>query len=378
MAKPRTEFVGQPRTALVGQPRAGLVGKVPPAKPASPVIGPLGDPGSLYHEMRRFLEWRLEKNHSIHTITLHEKYLRYFVLWCDERGLTRPQEITRPVLERYQRHLFLYRKAGGQPLAASSQGMRVGAIRAWFKWLVRSRRILSNPASDLDLPRKGQSLPKHILTAEEAERVLAMPDLGTEAGVRDRTMMELLYSTGMRRLELARLQVFDVDHDRGTVMIRQGKGKKDRVVPVGDRALAWVARYRDKVRPGLAGPLDDGTLFLNRYGEGLHPEWLTRMVREYVEASGIGKRGSCHLFRHTCATLMLEGGAEVRFIQAMLGHARLDTTQIYTQVSIRKLKDIHTATHPARLVRQASAAAEADPEAAALLADLADEPGSDA
>jgi integrase/recombinase XerD len=349
----------------------------PPPRAASP-IGPLGDPGSLYHEMRRFLEWRLEKNHSVHTIVLHEKYLRYFILWCDERGLTRPQEITRPILERYQRHLFLYRKAGGQPLAASSQGMRVGAIRAWFKWLVRNRRILSNPASDLDLPRKGQSLPKHILTAAEAERVLAMPDLGTTAGVRDRTMLELLYSTGMRRLELLHLQVFDVDHDRGTVMIRQGKGKKDRVVPVGDRALAWVARYRDAVRPGLAGPLDDGTLFVNRYGTGLHPEWVTRMVRLYVEASGVGKRGSCHLFRHTCATLMLEGGAEVRFIQAMLGHARLDTTQIYTQVSIRKLKDIHTATHPARLVRQASAAAEPDAEGAALLADLADEPGSDA
>jgi integrase/recombinase XerD len=132
------------------------------------------------------------------------------------------------------------------------------------------------------------------------------------------------------------------------VMVRQGKGKKDRMIPIGARALAWVAKYREDVRPDMACGADDGTLFLTTLGEAFVAGRMTQMVRGYVTAADTGKRGSCHLFRHTMATLMLENGADIRFIQAMLGHAELSTTQIYTQVSIRALKQIHTATHPGR------------------------------
>ena len=149
-------------------------------------------------------------------------------------------------------------------------------------------------------------------------------------------------------MELMNLQVFDVDAERGTVMVRQGKGKKDRMVPIGERAIAWVEKYRDDVRPELATGAAEGTLFLTHLGEGFSPNRLTQLVREYVQAAEIGKSGSCHLFRHTMATLMLENGADIRYIQAILGHAELSTTQVYTQVSIRQLKAIHTATHPAR------------------------------
>src|SRR5471030_3250499 len=138
-------------------------------------------------------------------------------------------------------------------------------------------------------------------------------------------------------------------------MSRQGKGKKDRMIPIGERALAWITKYRDDVRPHFVLGQDDGTLFLPQQGKGLSPNQLPKLVREKIEKPNIGKRGSCHLFRHTMATLMLENGADIRFIQAMLGHVSLNTTQIYTQVSIRALKEIHTATHPARLQRQHSA-----------------------
>ena len=201
----------------------------------------------------------------------------------------------------------------------------------------------------LDMPRMDRRLPRHILTVKEAEAVLAVPDLETSTGLRDRAMLEVLYSTGMRRMELMNLQVFDVDTERGTVMIRQGKGKKDRMVPIGDRAVAWIEKYRDDVRPELATGADEGTLFLTLLGEAFAPNRLTQLVREYVQAAGTGKSGSCHLFRHTMATLMLENGADIRYIQAILGHAELSTTQVYTQVSIRQLKAIHTATHPARM-----------------------------
>src|SRR5471030_3341592 len=134
-------------------------------------------------------------------------------------------------------------------------------------------------------------------------------------------------------------------------MSRQGKGKKDRMIPIGERALAWITKYRDDVRPHFVLGQDDGTLFLTQQGEGFSPNRLTQLVREHIEKANIGKRGSCHLFRHAMATLMLENGADVRFIQAMLGHADIKTTQVYTRVSIRALKDIHTATHPVRLTR---------------------------
>jgi integrase/recombinase XerD len=165
-------------------------------------------------------------------------------------------------------------------------------------------------------------------------------------GLRDRAVLEVLYSTGVRRSELAHLSLFDLDHERQTLMVRQGKGRRDRFVPLGERARSWVARYLAEVRPALASEPDDGTLFLTADGTAFSPDRLTQIARGYVEASGVDKVGACHLFRHTMATLMLEGGADIRYIQAMLGHAELSTTQIYAQVSIRALQAVHEATHP--------------------------------
>jgi integrase/recombinase XerD len=130
-------------------------------------------------------------------------------------------------------------------------------------------------------------------------------------------------------------------------MVRQGKGKKDRLLPIGKRALEWIARYLEESRPLLLVNTNEHTLFLSTLGQALEPDSLTEYVRHYIDLADIGKKGSCHLFRHTMATLMLENGADVRYIQAMLGHARLETTQIYTQVSIRKLQKVHALTHPA-------------------------------
>jgi integrase/recombinase XerD len=137
------------------------------------------------------------------------------------------------------------------------------------------------------------------------------------------------------------------------VIVRQGKGRKDRMIPIGERALSWIERYLIEVRPSLLiGDAAGATLFLTRAGQAFTPDQLSLLVKNYIVAADIGKSGSCHLFRHTMATLMLENGADIRYIQAMLGHVKLETTAIYAQVSIRKLKEIHTATHPARMTRQ--------------------------
>lgn len=310
------------------------------------------DPDGFAAHLERFLSALAIRNYSPATIADRRHGLSVFILWCAERGIERPTHVTKPILERYQRHLYYHRKPNGEPLSFRTQAQRMVPIRAWFRWLARENHILSNPASELELPRPEKRLPAVVLTADEAEAVMAVPDIAAPLGLRDRAMLELLYATAIRRSELIGLRLFDVDYPRGALIVRQGKGNKDRVVPLGERAKAWLAAYRDRVRPGLVAGRDPGILFLSRDGRALDPKRLSEKVRGYVDAAGIGKPGSCHLLRHTAATLMLEGGADIRFIQALLGHESLETTQIYTRVSVTKLAQIHAATHPgARLAR---------------------------
>jgi integrase/recombinase XerD len=292
------------------------------------------------------------RNYSEYTVKNRRVHIGFFLDWCNDRSLTEPVEVTRTVLESYQRHVFNYRKKSGEPLSFTGQHDRIVPLRVWFRWMARHHHILHNPASELELPRLGVRLPKAVLTAAEAERVIERTNVHDPLGLRDRAILETLYSTGMRRLELVNLKLWDLDLERTTVTIRQGKGKKDRIIPLGDRAAAWVRKYLDESRPQLAAEPDDRIVFLSNAGEPFSLDYLTEAVRGYVEAADLGKHGACHLFRHTMATLMLEGGADIRFIQAMLGHADLKTTQIYTHVAIRQLQEIHRATHPAKLERE--------------------------
>lgn len=296
----------------------------------------------------QFYEWMEFTNYSPDTIKKRRTYLGFFFDWCEERNLERVADISRPVIERYQKYLFHKKKANGKPLSVRSQHTRLVPVRAYFKWLARKNHILYNPAADIDMPKLGFQLPRAVFTISEAEEVLSIPNISTATGLRNRAILEVFYSTGMRRSELMRLGIYDIDRDRGTLIIRQGKGKKDRVIPIGERALLWMEKYLNESRHKFVMEPDEHVLFITEQGEPFTPNRLTQMVRETIDKADIGKRGSCHIFRHTMATLMLENGADIRFIQQMLGHAKLETTQIYTRVSIRQLKDVHSATHPAK------------------------------
>jgi len=317
-------------------------------------VGDVTDPRGMARLSSAHLEWMRVQNYSEQTVKGREKHLRRFTVWCEERSITRPTDVTKPILERYARWLYHHRKDDGRPLSFGSQYGQLMGVRMFFRWLARHNHILSNPASELELPRRERRLPKHVLTITEAEAVINQSDINDPLGVRDRAMLETFYSTGMRRMELVGLKIFDMDFERGTVIVRQGKGKKDRMIPIGDRALVWIEKYLREVRPSLVVEPDDGSLFLTKDGTPLIADHLSSLVKRYVEAANTGKSGACHLFRHTMATLMLEGGADVRYIQQMLGHSRLETTEVYTHVSIRTLKAVHSATHPARLQRASS------------------------
>jgi integrase/recombinase XerD len=315
-------------------------------RPATPIGDPT-DPAGMGRAVADYLAW-LEVHHFARaTIMDRTKCLKLLVAWLAERGITRPDQVTKPILEAYQRHLFWRRKPDGTPLSAQTQAGYLSAARVLFRFLARDNRVLYNPAADLVMPRFERRLPRTILTAVEVEEVLAMPDLATPVGLRDRAILEVLYSTGMRRQELLNLGVADIDAERGVVLIRLGKGGRDRVVPIGARSVAWVDRYLLEARPKLVVLPDDGLLFVTTDGTEFTPGRLSDLVTAYVERSAVPKHGSCHMIRHTCATLMLEGGADVRYVQELLGHANLTSTQIYTHVSIRALKAVHDLCHPA-------------------------------
>lgn len=309
-------------------------------------VGDPSDPEGIFACMQRYLEYLGVKGHTPMGIYNVERYVRAFMRWCEPRALARPAQITKADLEIYQRYLFHHRKANGEPLSIFSQRSALVPLRGFFRWLARESYIPRDPAVDIELPRIQHILPHQILTAVEAERVLRQPDTRDPIGTRDRAMLEMLYSTGLRRMEIANLRVSDIDDERSLVFVCQGKWRKDRWVPVSQRAMRWIHRYLKKVRPLTVAHPDDGTLFLTRNGLPFNESWLSTTISNYVKKARLGKTGGCHLFRHTMATLMLENGADIRFIQAMLGHADLKSTQIYTHVSVGQLKAVHSATHP--------------------------------
>lgn len=314
---------------------------------------------------------------SAHTVATREASLRRFIAWCDERGLQQPTEISRPILERYQRHLYAYRKKDGQPLSLHAQIQYLQSVRSWFAYLARDNHIPFNVAQAVEPPRRPRRLPRGVLSEDQVATILQGPDTATLSGIRDRAILELMYATGLRRGEVFQLKLADIDAERGTVFVSEGKGRKDRYVPISDNALDWLSKYLVDVRFLLVIPPDDNHVFLTDYGEPFTDNRLTDLVRHYVRKAGI-EYGACHLFRHAMATHMLEHGADIRFIQAMLGHTELGTTTIYTHVALKKLKAVYDRAHPAQ--RQRHPARTSDAQQAALsrlLAVLEDEAEND-
>jgi integrase/recombinase XerD len=313
----------------------------------------------LFGLMEEHFGWLLVNGYSPDTVRTRRIAIRRFLHWLYTQGIADPREVRRSTLVDYQRALFVHRKRNGQPMALSSQIGCLAPLKTWFKWLSRERHIGRDPALAMRLPKLPRRLPRALLSVREVESILAQPDPSTPAGLRDRAMLELLYSTGLRRMEIARLAPQDVDLVRRIVFVREGKGRRDRVVPLGERACDWMRRYTEAACAPL--PADPAAaLFLTDQGNPVSREFVASRVKRYMHRAGVRKTGSAHLFRHACATHMLDNGADIRIIQALLGHARLETTELYTHVSIRKLCKVHAATHPTGRIRRTDTTAVAD------------------
>lgn len=315
---------------------------------------PTGD-GTLGRLALDYLQGLETQGYSQHTVRGRTAHLRYFLVWANGIGAKKPEDISRDLLEHYRYELHRIRKISGGPLSRHTKHDRMANVLRFTRWLAGIGRLNEDPAFGVALPLRSRRLPKAVLTAQEAECVLAQPDTSTVLGLRDRVILEVLYATGLRRQELIDLTNTALDLARGVVMVRHGKGRKDRVVPLSRRAAGWILKYIDRSRPQLVRDTFCDRLVVTTHRGPMSPERMSVIVRRYVDVADIGKKGSCHLFRHTLATLMLEGGADLRYVQAMLGHADISTTQIYTRVAAKALKKVHEQTHPGVLTRASRA-----------------------
>ena len=220
----------------------------------------------------------------------------------------------------------------------------VSSLRGYFAFAAAEGAIEVDPTALLESPRSARYLPS-VLTIEEIEKILAAVDTKKRGGVRDRAMLETLYATGMRVSELAGFIMENILWEEGLVRIF-GKGSRERIVPIGEVALDWIKQYYETERPFLARPDSDSTVFLNVRGKALSRMGIWKIIQYYTGMAGIGKHVSPHTFRHSFATHLLEGGADLRTVQEMLGHANIVTTEIYTHVDREYLKEVHRSFHP--------------------------------
>jgi integrase/recombinase XerD len=282
---------------------------------------------------------------AAHTLKGIRSSLKNFVRFLEAENLTELEELTGQALEEYRSELSFCLTAKGTPLARSTQIQRLCNIKGFTAFLKAKDYLFQDPAESLTVPNQPQRLPRAILSAKEIAMLMAAPDMRTARGYRNRIILEILYDTGIRRAELSDIKLADLDLAGGYIRIT-GKGDKQRVVPVSARVCELIQNYLLFVRPALIDGDDPGYLVLNRWGKRLDPNGVWAAVRRCIQLAGIKKRISTHSLRHSCATHMLKNGAPVRHIQEMFGHASINTTQIYTRVTINDLKQVHARYHP--------------------------------
>lgn len=295
----------------------------------------------LIEEFLNFLS--AERGLAKNSIDSYRRDLRKFAAFLNKKGISSPKNINRDEID-----LFLYAlKKGGsgqKALCANSISRNLAALRMFYRYLINQHYVKENPMDLVDSPKLWKRIPD-VLSAEEVERILDSPKPKGWQGLRDKACLELMYACGLRVSEIINLELNDIDLEVGFLKCT-GKGRKQRIVPLGSKAKEAVKKYLKDSRPKISKGNLAKKLFITRLGRGMSRQNFWKMIRFYVRTAGVTKHVSPHTLRHSFATHLLEGGADLRVVQELLGHADIATTQIYTHVDQSRLKKIHKQFHP--------------------------------
>jgi len=305
----------------------------------------------LQEALSRYADYLKARGYSPCTIKLYLDDTKKFITWLlNEKGVQRLQDVTQDLLRQYQNKIYAQKRMkDGLPLSLSMKSLKILALKNFFGFLARKHEILYNPARDLEAPRQRKDRLRDVLKEREVQKMLEAACGKTPLDVRNRAILELFYSTGIRNSELRHLALGDIDLERQEVRIRHGKGyfgEKERVIPMGRLATAWIGEYVLASRPTLVKNTQTDCLFVSSTGRKLTIDTPDDLVKKYACFAGIKKKVRTHMLRHSFATHLLRHGADIRHVQAMLGHESLDSTKIYTKVEITDLKRVHKRTHP--------------------------------
>lgn len=288
--------------------------------------------------LEAFIDYlRIEKGLAANSIYSYNEDLAKYANYLEKQGKDDPKKIVRKDITDF---LFILRKK----ISPTSIARVLSTIKSFHRFLLRDKIISSDPSSLIETPKVDKKIP-NFLNVDEVSKILKMPNLKKIQGIRDRAILELMYATGLRVSELATLKSLDLNSDVGFIKCK-GKGSKERIVPVGKVALRFLQKYFDESRTKLLGKRSNVYLFLAQGGRALSRQSIWKMVKSIVKKAGVRKKVSPHTIRHSFATHLLEGGADLRSVQEMLGHASITTTQIYTHVNQRRLRKIHSDFHP--------------------------------
>ncbi len=309
--------------------------------------------------LTRYLKTRRAEGVAPGTLAYRRLYIGHFLEWLRERRIDDLRCVTATDAHAYAlaltRHRYKLGKAENAEVRAlkpRTQTMRLIVVRDFFRWLIKTGLVLFDPTASLNLAMKTRQLPKHILSEIEVEKLLESPDLSRPIGLRDRAILSLLYSTGLRRTEIAGLDINAVDLTGGTVFVKRGKGGKPRLVPLGESAAADVLIYLQRGRPELAQGRTPALFIgaddraMKNFGKRLQPEGISQLVSRNSKRAGLPRLIRTHALRHAFATHLLRAGADVRHVQRLLGHSAVSTTEIYTHVALKDLAEVHARSHP--------------------------------
>lgn len=321
------------------------------------------DPRDFERILERYLRVKRAEGYAPGTLKWRRCYLTHFLSWLREQGVGDLRHVTPDHARAYAAALARHRyrvgrgeQARPRPLQPRTRTTRLLVVRDLFRWLVALGLVLADPTASLSIVFKGRPLPRNVLSEIDVGKLLAAPDPETPIGLRDRAILALLYSTGLRRAEVAALDINDVDLTDGTVYVRHGKGDKSRLVPLGQSASADLLAYLSKARPYLAEGRSmprTPALFISTGGTGrrnqgrrLQPEGISQLVSTSCGKAGLGRLVRAHALRHAVATHLLRAGADIRHVQRLLGHAAVVSTEIYTHVAVKDLAEVHARSHP--------------------------------